>query len=304
MGHCCSKHPLLKGETINDLVQKALTANRESKYIEFKETFDPDSTGDCCELAKDFVAIANTGGGILLIGLDSFGAVAGSNLSKLLKLDPADVTNKLSKYVGGRELTFTIEIVEKENTSLVAFLVDAAPLPLLFEKPGTYPALEMKTGQKTAFGQGTVFFRHGAKSEPGINLDLERSLERRLTSIRKSWMSGVKKVVQAPLGSQVQVVQAKSNKETTEQLSSVRTVSDQSAQPINITRDPSIATTGTFLHEVVSEDLVREVNNVIDVNRFLFPGRDRFGMGTDVYYRVYAERQKVSQTSQELEHFP
>lgn len=286
--------------TIHDLVQKALTANRESKHIEFKESFDPDSTRDCCELAKDFVALANTGGGILVIGLDSFGAVVGSDLSKLFKLDPADVTNKLSKYVGGRELSFTIESIEKKNTALVAFLIDAASLPLVFEKPGTYPDPEMKSGQKTVFGQGTVFFRHGAKSEPGTNLDIEKSLERRLDSIRKHWTSGFRKVVAAPLGSQVQIISTKVSTEPTGQLSNVRAVSDQSAQTIHITRDPSIPTTGSFLHESISKAIFDEINNVIETNRLLAEGRDEFLLDNQLYFRIYAERHNVKQPEKEI----
>ncbi len=114
-------------------------------------------------------------------------------------------------------------------------------------------------------------------------------------------MSGVRKVVEAPMGSQVQVIQNKLNTEPINQVSNVRSVNDQTAQRTNITRDPSIATTGTFLHEAVSEDLVKEVNNVLDVDRFLFPGRDRFLMGTDVYYRIYADRKGVAQTGKELD---
>jgi len=49
--------------TMPDLIQKALTAKRESKSVEFKETFDPTSPGDWCEVVKDIVAIANSGGG-------------------------------------------------------------------------------------------------------------------------------------------------------------------------------------------------------------------------------------------------
>ena len=47
------------------LIEKAKAAKRESKYIEFKVSFDIDSTQDWCEIIKDIVAIANSGGGII-----------------------------------------------------------------------------------------------------------------------------------------------------------------------------------------------------------------------------------------------
>ena len=45
--------------------------------------------------------------------------------------------------------------------------------------------------QKTAFSAGTVYFRHGAKSEPGTSEDLRASLERELDRIRSSWLDGI-----------------------------------------------------------------------------------------------------------------
>ena len=51
------------------LIDKALAAKRESKHIEFKEGFDPASGHDWCESIKDIVAIANSGGGVLIFGL-------------------------------------------------------------------------------------------------------------------------------------------------------------------------------------------------------------------------------------------
>ena len=51
------------------LISKALNAKRESKYIEFKSEFNPDSPQDWCEIIKDIVALANTGGGVIIFGV-------------------------------------------------------------------------------------------------------------------------------------------------------------------------------------------------------------------------------------------
>jgi predicted HTH transcriptional regulator len=45
----------------------------ESRSIDFKSTFNPDSAADWCELIKDIVAIANSGGGSILVGVDDEG---------------------------------------------------------------------------------------------------------------------------------------------------------------------------------------------------------------------------------------
>lgn len=53
------------------LLEKALSAKRESKHIEFKHSFDPTSMGEWCEVINDIVAIANSGGGIIVFGLET-----------------------------------------------------------------------------------------------------------------------------------------------------------------------------------------------------------------------------------------
>lgn len=62
-----------------DRLTAALSAKRESKTVDFKSSFDPESNGDWCELIKDFVAIANSGGGVILIGVADDGTASGTN---------------------------------------------------------------------------------------------------------------------------------------------------------------------------------------------------------------------------------
>jgi hypothetical protein len=57
-----------------DPITQALAATRETRSIEFKSSFDPDSTGDWCELLKDVMAFANSGGGLILVGAGLRGA--------------------------------------------------------------------------------------------------------------------------------------------------------------------------------------------------------------------------------------
>jgi hypothetical protein len=78
----------------------------------------------------------------------------------------------------------------------------------------------------------------------------------------------------------------------------VRAVLDPLAIPVLLTRDATKATTGTFVHEEVSDAIFDEINNVIDANRVLAKGQRRFFLGLPVYYRIYAERQQVSQSEE------
>jgi predicted HTH transcriptional regulator len=105
---------------MDSILQKGLTAKRESKYVEFKEEFDPTSAEAMCELIKDMVAVANSGGGVIIIGLRSNGTATGSDVSGVLGLDPAVVTDRVHKYTGYQFNEFEIIDCEKDGVKLVS----------------------------------------------------------------------------------------------------------------------------------------------------------------------------------------
>lgn len=278
------------------LLDKALAAKRESKHIEFKEEFDPASGHDWCESIKDIVAIANSGGGILVFGLTSRGLPVGRPIG-IAAIDPADVGNRIRTYVGSVELSFEIVELDKGGHQLIGLLIQPAPLPIVFLKPGTYA--DGKGGQKTAFGQGTVYFRHGAKSEPGSSDDIRQVFERQLESVRRAWTKSVRRVIEAPPGTQLVPVATVGRDGSVTLASKVQVVKESGAVPVRLTRDTEIAS-GTFIHEEVSEGIFDEINNVLDANRALARGRDVFLLGHEVYYRIYAERQHIKQPEAEV----
>jgi hypothetical protein len=150
--------------------------------------------------------------------------------------------------------------------------------------------------QKTAFGAGTIYFRHGAKSEHGNNHDLRTVVERELNTVRKAWVKGLRQVVQAPIDSEIVAVP----RTTAPATKVVRAVKDLAAQPILLTRDSAKAG-AIFYHEEISEGIFDEINNVIDANKALAKGQKRFHLGQGIYHRVYAERQHVVQERDGLE---
>lgn len=70
------------------------TVAGESATVDFKLSFDPKSKGEWCELIKDIVAMSNSGGGSIVVGVDDDGNPStNSDIAPLLAVDPADVTN-------------------------------------------------------------------------------------------------------------------------------------------------------------------------------------------------------------------
>jgi hypothetical protein len=82
--------------------------------------------------------------------------------------------------------------------------------------------------------RGSVYFRHGAKSEPGTTDDLREAIERRLEQVKEFWLSGIGKVMTAPAGSEVQIVQREVTLTNSEEALPVRLTSDGTASVVGI----------------------------------------------------------------------
>jgi hypothetical protein len=55
----------------SDAADAATIATGETRNVEFKETFDPGQPRSLRETLKDIFAIANSGGGVIVVGVDS-----------------------------------------------------------------------------------------------------------------------------------------------------------------------------------------------------------------------------------------
>lgn len=199
---------------------------KESAEVDFKESLDFDSLKDRCEIVKDIIAMANSGGGYLLIGVKDDGTLSEFDVTLVLNLDPAKITDQVRKYTEQQFSQFEIYEAQRNGKKIAIISVKASSIPIVFTSPGTYNVDGGK--QKTAFGTGTVYFRHGAKSEPGNTNDLRHALERELLRTREIWMSDIRRVIEAPIGSQVQIITP-----------SITASQEATATPIRFTEDPT-----------------------------------------------------------------
>jgi hypothetical protein len=179
-------------------------AKGEGDGLDFKSGFNPALTGDWCELIKDIIAMANSGGGRIVVGLDDEGKPSGESVAALLSLDSADIANKIYKYTDHHFTGFAVERTEIDGNEVAVVTIGGLRLPIIFSVPGEdeWPAGK----KKSAFSKGTIYFRHGSKSEPGTTEDLRATLERELERVKGFWLEGITKVVQAPPEAQVQIV--------------------------------------------------------------------------------------------------
>ena len=239
---------------MSELMEKGKRAKRESKYVDFKQSFDPGSNGEWCELIKDIVAMANTGGGVILVGLDNGGKPTGENVQTVLELDQAEFADKIGKYTGSEPCEVDVQEGSKCGVQIAIIEVSGVEAPIVFQRPGTYQVASGK--QKTAFSRGTVYFRHGAKSEPGTTADLRRVVEQRLDTIRKQWLDGVRKVVTSPRGSSIAILSGDVTESRSPSAAPIRLVKDSTAPEYRlIDQDTTYPYRQKELIEVVNERL-------------------------------------------------
>ena len=207
--------------------------------------------------------MANSGGGCLVFGVGDDGSLTGWNPEPIVKLDPATVTDKVFKYTGRQFANFEIVKVNREGRAIAVLVVGEARVPIVFSRPGTY---SVESGrQRTAFAQGTVYFRHGAKSEPGTTGDLSEMLERRLSEERDQLLANVRRVFQAPPGHGVVLVVDDQIINDEALGTRIRLTSDPSAPGVRPTRPD---TTYPFRQKEVVEEVNRRLVGRCKINAF------------------------------------
>lgn len=228
-----------------------LERTSEAADLDFKSSFDVNAQGDWLEIIKDIVAFANFGGGTLLIGVNDDGMPSGADVAGALDIDPADLTNRIHRYTGTHFHGFEIVECEKAEHEICAVTVRNARIPLVFTRVGTYESTPGK--QKTAFSLGTVYFRHGAKSEPATSDDLRAFLDRELELIKRSWLDGISKIVESPAGSRIVIVPPET-----------QLTGPSGAVPLQLTNDPNApayyAVPIDTTHPFRQKEVIQEVN--------------------------------------------
>lgn len=229
----------------------ALARSTETADVDFKSEFDPGSLRDWLEILKDIAAFANSGGGLILVGLKDDGTPSGADISGLQSVDPADLGNRIHKYTGQHFAGVELLECEKSGHEVCAIRVSAVRVPIVFTRVGEFELPDAK--KKTVFALGTVYFRHGAKSEPGTSDDLRKFLEGEIEVTRRSWLDGIAKVVEAPTVSRFAVLPAEG-----------APTGPAGSLPMQLTTDPGApayyAVPLDKTHPFRQKEVVREVN--------------------------------------------
>jgi hypothetical protein len=249
----------MRSAAADEPLAAALSATRESRGIAFRPAAGEAGSGARLELLKDLAALANSGGGAVVVGVERDGTPSGWDPSAFVATGATELTGAFAEYAGEAVDRFEVVPVDKGACPVAVVLVQPRDgSPIVFQKAGSYRG---ETRRKTAFARGTVYFRHGTSSEPATARDLERFVHREVERQRRAWRSNVRKAAAAPADARVLVVKPKTP--LAPPMTDVRVVDDPDA-PVVGRADFDVT------HPHRQRDVIRLVNAGIDrtINQF------------------------------------
>jgi hypothetical protein len=179
-----------------DPLARALRAVRQSKLVALRASFDPTADEQWCELVRDLVAMANTDGGAIVLGLDPHGSAIGLEPAVFHTLDLASVTGRVKAYTGYDLTELTLRRCEKDGRPLLAFVIERAPVPIPFTK--SLPCGSADGRRALPISPGAVYVRRGGRSVPATREDLASAVGRRLDEERSAWTDRLRDVIRIP----------------------------------------------------------------------------------------------------------
>src|SRR5262245_57026612 len=105
------------------IIARIEKTDSESADLDFKSSFDTSAPQDWCELIKDIVAMANSGGGIIVIGVNDDGTPATADLKEVTALDAAIIVDKIKKYTDQHVAGFSLVSSSRRGWPIAVLLV-------------------------------------------------------------------------------------------------------------------------------------------------------------------------------------
>lgn len=215
----------LSEDKLRTLLDFAQERKAELDELDYKVSFDMSSTQDKVELAKDVIAMNNTGSGYIPLGVADDGTLIGLSKEQYDALDLTPLSNKVNEYATPQDARLRIA---KHQISLkgeepkyfgLLYCPRRRGLPLVMAKDGNYPDPDRPGNVVHAFRKHDVYVRRGAQSQPMQPEDMQRFFEEALSAERQTWLEETKQLIGA--ASQTQEAAARVLSEETLRLDSM-----------------------------------------------------------------------------------
>lgn len=183
-----------------------MTAREEAAELECKVTLDLDEARDRLHLVQEVAAMANSGGGRILVGVDDDGHDVGIPAALADKLDPATVGDLVDTFLNPDRLEVGVERRTLAGGGfIVEIVVPAVPdPPVVMARVGNYT--DDRKRQRTLFPQHAVYVRRTTRAEPARRADFQRWRRDAVDNTRREILERLAMVVEAPPDSEVRIV--------------------------------------------------------------------------------------------------
>jgi hypothetical protein len=158
---------------------------------EFKQHLDLDRPDSMLKFVKEIVALANAGGGTIIVGVLDDGTAAHKPPAPI---DPASLADKVDSFISPDHLEVRVVPVE------FSFSVVVPPVrqpPLVMSKDGTFGSGKQ---QKSIFRRGDVYVRSGTKAQPATRQNYVDWAEELREQTRNQLLERLKFVASLPEG--------------------------------------------------------------------------------------------------------
>jgi predicted HTH transcriptional regulator len=167
-------------------VRELVTRGVESAKLDYKRLYDPSDAKSRMQLVRHVIAMANTAGGYIVIGVDDDGTPVGVDPLLIGRLDEATIRTQIAGFTSTSIPLFVNNRISFEDHALAIITV----LPLddriaVIAADGQYS----DAGRQThAFRKGDVFVRHGSSSERWDQDDADSVLRRSARHQKQQWL--------------------------------------------------------------------------------------------------------------------
>ena len=210
---------------------------------ERKVAFVPGTRG-WAELAKDIVAMANSGGGIIVFGIADDGRRVGLANSLVSTLDPAKITDQLRRKAPAAAVGSSYHEANYYRRTYGVLVIQPLPVPLIFDTEWSYP--DDAGTPRVAIRPGVLYVRTPGRSAPGTQADLQALWQRSVEDASRQLLARIERVAALPLGAELIAVPEG------DPAQGYFLRSDGRGQPVRVVEDPNAP--AVRLSEVWSPD--------------------------------------------------
>ncbi len=159
----------------------------ELEAVEFKSRFEGPKRW--LQFLVEAVALANSGGGLVIFGVGDRGDRLGADPALIEELDNAKINDQLRKHSPQATLTCTAQAVEFDSKTFVVVGVAHRGEIVVFDREGKVD------GGRPVFRPGVIYVRRPAQKAPATHVEVDRLIRRLAQAQASELLASVGRVV-------------------------------------------------------------------------------------------------------------